>query len=95
MSSPIVDLIYVEYDDALEMSVAVIDGENSELIGPADAKGAIKALAPLVFARFPDLIGDVAKIEDYLMMTHFRNISLHQNSAGQDYPFKVKAKKAG
>jgi hypothetical protein len=95
MNDLVVDLIYVEYEDVREMSVAVINGEDSELIGPTDAKGAVKALAPLVSARFPGLIGDVAKIEELLMMTHFRNITMHQNSSGQAYPFKVRAKKSG
>lgn len=94
MSNQTVDLIYIEYADRREMSAAVINGEDSQLIGPVDANGAIKALAPLVSARFPDLIGDLAKIEEYLMMIHFRNMTMHQNSAGQDYPFKIAAKKA-
>lgn len=41
MNTPI-DLIYVEQESGRTMSIAILNGSESKLLGPVDAKGAFK-----------------------------------------------------
>lgn len=91
-----IDLIMIEYTDGREMSCAIIyetDHSKDKLLGPVDNVGAVKALAPLLIEECPEQFPTIRDAETFLTMTHFRNISLHQNSAGQSYPFKINAPK--
>ncbi len=85
----IVDLIYVKYPDRYEMSCAVTGDGKDKLIGPVDGKEAIKNLAPELQQHLPDRFPSIKDAETQLMMIHFRNISAHQNSAGQSYPYEL------
>jgi hypothetical protein len=93
MSEVLVDLIYVEYSDRREMSVAIVGDGKDQLFGPEPSNAAIKALSPKVAAALPGMFSDVAAAENYLTMVHFKNMTMCENSAGQAYPFKVDAKK--
>lgn len=85
-----IDLIYVDYGDRREMSVALINEPNSKQLGPVAGKEAIKNLAPLLAAELPAQFQTVKSAEDYLTVIHFGNMTRHANSAGQDYPYKVR-----
>lgn len=95
MSAPnaVVDLIYVQYLDGLEMSCAIVGGGKDKLLGPVPSKDAVLALAPMLQRELPERFPDVKAAETHLMFVHFQNMSLHHNSAGQDYPFKINSKR--
>jgi hypothetical protein len=94
MSEATIDLIYVEYRNQVrEMSCAVVGGDKDKLIGPVPFKNSVGALAPSLQAHLPERFPDVKAAENFLTFTHFRNISVRHNSAGQDYPVKIDADK--
>ncbi|MCY0149771.1 hypothetical protein OEG84_19175 [Hoeflea sp. G2-23] len=80
------DLIYVSDGDKRTMSLAILDGENAEMVGPFDAKSA----GPLIVQALIDNNLEAPKnAEISYIGAHFRNMSKGQNRSGQDYPFKV------
>lgn len=89
--STVVDLIYVEYRNGRTMSCAIIGEGKDKLLGPVPGKESVKALAALLATELPDRFPTTKSAEEHLMFVHFRNITLHRNSAGQDYPFKIDA----
>jgi hypothetical protein len=83
------DLIYVSHPDGQTMSCAVKDSSGDHMIGPFPGKEAGPRIVEGLMG-FPELgFAEPKEAENAYIMTHFRNMSLKENSAGQPYPFKV------
>lgn len=91
MTMTVIDLIYVQYTDGRTMAVAVVDGDNDEMLGPVPAKAAVTGLAVLLRAKLPEKFPTDKDAENFLALIHARNMLAGKNCVGQDYPYAVDA----
>jgi hypothetical protein len=83
------DLIYVSGPEGRTMSCAIRDSSGDTLVGPFPAKEAGPKIVAELVAR-PELgFATEKEAETAYVVAHFANMSRHQNSAGQSYPFEV------
>lgn len=82
-----IDLVYWEQSGERKMMAVCFTGDWHSSETPA--KGAIGPLAAAVVAQYPTLFATPKDAEGFLMIRHFQNMSRHQNSAGQEYPYQI------
>ena len=87
-----IDLIYVDYGDRKEMSLAIVhktDRAQDQLIGPVAHLNSVSFLARKLHLALPGPFDTPEKAEAFLTLVHMRNCIERSNSVGQSYPFKV------